>query len=127
MVEFPPYRVYGSPSPAGAVARIVEGPLSEPLAAAFNEALSACFVLGADQREDGGPVWEAAQEACAVLGRALLGDDDLVRDVGCVCGDGPGEGDVFGALVELAEGGEVELGPALVVQLQRLGRLRGWR
>lgn len=125
-VPFPPYRVYGAPSPSGAVARIVEGPLSEPLAAAFDEAVTASFALGRDPLVDGGPAWEASQEAVRVLGRALLGDDGLVDDVTCSCGDGPGEGDVWGALAVLADIGDVELGPALVAQLRARGTVVGW-
>jgi hypothetical protein len=114
--EFPAYRSYGVPVPAGAVARIVEGPLDEALVERFDRLVSLAFELGVE-----GPGADGVKVALTEVGVALLGDRGLVNDVCAWLGDGPAEGDVLGALGALYELGEIELGPVMRAELIRAG------
>lgn len=124
-IEFPAFRSYGVPNPAGVVRRIVEGPLNPELVALFDELLTTGFKVG---RIECSETWkvlpdgacEAVNDAVRSTGLALLGDAGLLDDVCCVLGDGPAEGDVMWALAELYEGGDIELGPAMRAQIERV-------
>lgn len=116
MSDFPAYRSYGVRVPAGAVARIVGGPLDEALIERFDQLVTLVFELGVD-----GPGADGVNAAATEVGFALLGDRDLVNDVCAYLGDGPAEGDVLGALGALYELGEIRLGLAMRAQLTRAG------
>lgn len=116
VTEFPAYRPYGRPAPAGSVTRIVEGPLDEALVERFDRLITLAFELSEDD-----PGAAAVNAAATEVGVALLGDRGLVDDVCAWLGDGPAEGDVLGALAGLYELGEIELGPAMRADLIRAG------
>lgn len=99
---------------------VLSAPLDPHLIKAFDAATTACF----EYERLRPPVWRARENeelsnATNRLGRRLLGSQALLSAVYATLGEGPGQGDVLGALDVLYETGQLEVtSPELMRQLK---------
>jgi hypothetical protein len=99
---------------------VLSAPLDPQFIKAFDAATTACF----EYERLRPPAWRAREnemlsESANRLGRRLLGSQALLSAVYATLGEGPGQGDVLGALDVLYESGRLEItSPELLRQVQ---------
>ena len=130
---FPRIRTYAGPSYEGVdraslpVGYFVDSVGPQSLVVVWESLVTQLFLLGSQPLADEVPASARAALESAVqsLGVRLLGSAALVSEVLCVLGDGPAEGDLFGALELLWEGGVVALGASAKTTLRASGLCSG--
>jgi hypothetical protein len=96
---------------------VFAGPLDSTLAKAFDGAVTSMIELSTAGRSDLLEEHASVSAVVSRLGMRLLGDRGLLNAVIEMCADGPGEGDIEGALSVLEDMGVVDLSDEVLAQI----------